>query len=211
MYYILIAYFITKMPVIGSYFRMINTAIHECSHVVIAKLTGGKAYRIVLNRDTSGHALVGSSSWLSGIVIAYSGYTGSSLTAFMLFFLLSKGYYFVVLSVLLSILVVATIFWLRSIVGILWSVSMISLLALLLNNQLDSIIIHFSYLLASVVLLESVASAAYLMFISIKQPNQAGDATSLQKYTMIPAFAWGILFFVQSIYIGYRVFSDFVV
>ncbi|WP_226037158.1 M50 family metallopeptidase [Aquibacillus saliphilus] len=60
--------------------------------MVIAKITGGRGYRIALNKDTSGHALDGTSSWISGILIAYAGYTGSSLTALLLFFLLYQGF-----------------------------------------------------------------------------------------------------------------------
>lgn len=209
--YLLLAFVLTKIPVMGKYLRMVNTIIHEICHIVIATVTGGKGHRIALNRDTSGLAITSSSSWFSRIFTAYAGYTGASLTALLLFYLLHRGQYMAVLSLFLVLSIVATVLWIRNGYGLLWSGSFIVLMWLLVDNNLYELSLHISYLLASVLLVESITSAAHIMMVSIIRPKDAGDATNLQQATFIPAAIWGILFFVQAVYIGYKVIQDFVI
>ena len=204
-YYLIIAFVMTRIPILRVYVRLINTMIHEVCHIIVATITGGKGHKITLHRDTSGLALTSSSSWFSRVFTAYAGYTGSSLVAFLLFYLLQEGYYTVVLLVLMSVLIIATLLWVRNGFGSLWAASFLLLIWLLIDKQFDQITIHLSYLLSAVLLVESVSSALQVMLISFKQPKDAGDATALQKFTFIPALIWGILFFIQSIYIGYKI------
>ncbi|WP_429472215.1 M50 family metallopeptidase [Neobacillus sp. B4I6] len=59
-------------------------------------------------------------------------------------------------------------------------------------------------LIASILLVDSVQSAYEILFISIFQPQSAGDAANLARITgFIPAPIWGIFFFVQSLWFCY--------
>ncbi|MCT2536995.1 M50 family metallopeptidase [Aquibacillus koreensis] len=209
-YYIIIAFLLTRIPLVGIYVRLIYTVIHEVWHILVAKITGGKGHKIAVFQDTSGVATTSSSSWISRILTAYAGYTGASLTAMFLFYFLHTGHHGTVLVILLTVLLLAVIFWLRNGFGFIWALSLIGLLFLLLEQQWQTLHIHISYLFASIILVESIISAAHIMVISLARPRRAGDATSLQQATFIPALIWGFIFFWQSVYIGYVTLSQFI-
>ncbi|WP_186577083.1 M50 family metallopeptidase [Aquibacillus kalidii] len=204
-YYMIGAIILIKTPFIGTYIRLINTITHEIWHVVIASVTGGKGHRIALNRDTSGYAITSNASWISRVLTAYAGYTGASITALLLFYLLNEGRYSAVLTLYLVIAAIASVLWIRNVFGFLWTSSFVILIWLLLNHSMDILIIHISYMLAAIILVESILSASHILRISFFEPKNAGDATNLQKATLIPAVIWGTVFFVQSVYIGYQI------
>ncbi|QDP41363.1 M50 family metallopeptidase [Radiobacillus deserti] len=209
-FYILLAYVFMKVPVVGPNLRLLNTLIHECSHVLVAKMTGGRGHSIKLHPDTSGTALVQSSTRFSGILSTYAGYTGPSLTAFALFYLLKQGNYQLVMLFFLTLVVGTTILWIRNVFGLLWSISFAGLLYVLFYYELDEALLHGSIILCSIVLLESITSAAFIFFKSMTSPREAGDATILQRVTWIPAVIWGMLFFVQSVFVGVKIFLQYV-
>ncbi|MDC3416015.1 M50 family metallopeptidase [Aquibacillus salsiterrae] len=209
--YIFLAFLLCRIPLVGVYVRLINTVVHEIFHVLVAKLTGGKGYRISLQPDTSGQALVSSSSWLSTIFTAYAGYTGSSIMAFVIFYLLSENYYVAVICLFFGLLLLSALLWIRNFFGVSWALSLAAILGFLLYYEQKDIFIPLAYMIASVILIESVYSALQVMIISFRSPSQAGDAASLQKLTLIPAFLWGMLFFIQALYIGYKTIVNFVI
>ncbi|WP_138419527.1 M50 family metallopeptidase [Aquibacillus sediminis] len=209
-YYLLLAFLLTKLPVIGNYLKLLNTMVHELFHVLAATLTGGKGYQIKLFADTTGQAKIHSSSWISGVLVSYAGYTGSSLMALLLFYLLHEGYYTPIIVLFFILSITTVLFWIRNWFGFLWITSFIVILWLILKYQLVSVIQHLSYLLASIILVESIVSTLHIMLISFRHPQHAGDATSLQQTTKLPAVLWGSAFFVQSSYIGYTVLQNYV-
>ncbi|UFT98667.1 M50 family metallopeptidase [Radiobacillus kanasensis] len=208
--YLLLAFFLMKTPFLGTNLRILNTVIHEFSHIFVAKVTGGKGHSIKLHPDTSGSALVGSSSRWSRILSTYAGYTGSSVVAFGLFYFIDQGKHQLVMIFFLCLVVGTTILWTRNLYGILWSASFAALLYMLFHYQLEQVIFHGSMILSSIILLESILSAAHIMYISMKSPKEAGDAAILQKTTWIPAVFWGLLFFVQALYIGVEIVTRYV-
>ncbi|MDC3412130.1 M50 family metallopeptidase [Aquibacillus sp. 3ASR75-11] len=210
-YYIILAFLLTKLPIVGTYFRLVNTIIHEVFHVFVSKITGGKAHNIALNTDTSGHAVTSTTSWLSRVLTAYAGYTGSSLTAFGFYYLLYNEKETTVAILILAVTVLATILWVRNLFGIIWSISFTTSLGYLVYKQMDVILVNISFFLSAVLLVESIRSAIHIMVISIKRPNEAGDAKLLQRCTLIPAVVWGVVFFVQSIYVGYKIAITFLI
>ncbi|ARK30574.1 hypothetical protein BkAM31D_12455 [Halalkalibacter krulwichiae] len=85
---ILLALIVSFLPYLKSILGTIHTLIHETGHALAAILTSGKVYKIYLYSNTSGLAYTGSTSWLSSVIIAYAGYTFSSLVVLFAFYLI---------------------------------------------------------------------------------------------------------------------------
>jgi hypothetical protein len=208
--YFFVALFATNIPLLGIYFSLPNVLIHEISHVITAKITGGKIHSISLFDDTSGVAITSSRFWIGRVLVSYAGYTGSSLSAIALFLLLSKGYYNFIIYFFIGISVVSTLLWVRNWFGFVWSVSFIAILGFMVWKHYETIMIHTSILLSSVVLVQSVTSALVIFKLSIKNRKDAGDATNLAQATFVPAVIWGLIFFVQSIAAGTYIFKQYI-
>lgn len=214
--YLLIAFILSNIPLLNSFIKgnekvsrgihklgnsiaIANTMIHETCHSVMAVLTGGRIRGISLSADTLGLAETTSNSRIARILVSYAGYTGSSLVAIGLFYLLYLGryewiiYFFVVLSA------INWLFWVRNLFGFLWLTAFIGMMVFFLYKDFEVLLVHISILLACMVLVQSIVSAFVIMKLSVTDRRNAGDATNLARFTFIPTLVWGTLFFVQSI------------
>lgn len=195
---------------IGMNVALANTMVHESSHGLMAFLTGGRIRGITLSADTSGLAETTSNSRIARILVSYAGYTGSSLVAVGLFYLLSLGeyawiiYFFVVLSA------INWLFWVRNMYGLLWLTSFIGIMIFFLYKDFDILLMHISIFLSCMVLVQSIISAFVILKLSITNRKDAGDTTNLAKFTYIPALFWGLLFFVQSIIAAYFITRQYI-
>ncbi|MFP3725815.1 M50 family metallopeptidase [Priestia filamentosa] len=219
---------------VGKYVALANTLIHEVFHCLASWLTGGRAHSISLHHDTSGLATTSTSSRFSRIVVGYAGYTGSSIMAFVFFYLLSKGYYSVTIYVFSGFLVIGLLLWTknffselrRSVVslfklrlyrgnnnffGLIWSLIVALYIFWILYTNNTTLIVHTSICIAAIVLLESVKTAFVILILSAKDRKDAGDATSLAKSTFIPALIWGLVFFGQAAYVGVQIFKHYLI
>jgi hypothetical protein len=187
-----------RVPVAGTFFRIINTMIHESAHALAALLTSGEVLRLDLKNDTSGSALTQSSSWFGRFVTAVSGYPASSASAWLLFFLIKSGHYDWILFGLFSLALINLLLWVRNPFGILW---------LIIFMMLTAGVFYWAPLFwhkllavfcAGVVLFDSVVAAYTVFILSIKKPKQSGDAANLARITSVPAVVWGLFFFAQS-------------
>ena len=230
--YIVGAIVLTHIPYLGKYFAVVNTAVHEGSHAVIAILTSGKVYAIKLFPDSSGLATTGMRGRLPSILVAYAGYTGSSLTAVLLYWCLKQEYYQGIIVGFIILLVSTLIIWmgnlgpalkitLKSLIrfkkppkdswnfyGFVWLVTFSVLLGLAYWYGDISLIQHISMFLSSIVLVQSVTTAYTILLLSFKYRFDAGDATNLKKFTHIPTAIWGMIFFLQSLYAVYYIWDN---
>lgn len=209
-FYIIIAALCSFLPVVGRYIAIVNTLIHEVWHVLAAILSGRKfrlAHKINLNRDASGTALTQTDSWIGRIFIAYMGYTGSSVTAYGLFYLLSKEYYIAILCIFACVACIALVLWVRNLYGLFWTVSFLALNFFIIYKDKPVILQHVSTFFSCVILVQSILTAFIIFKWSIKHRRNAGDATALAEATKIPAVIWGAVFFCQSLYFAYLIFA----
>lgn len=209
--YLAIAIVLTNLPLIGNYFALANTLIHEVCHLVFCILTNGKPNKISLQPDASGVAITESASWFARIIVSYAGYTGSSLAAVGLFYALSKGYYEFIFYFFMGLSVISLLFWVRNFYGVIWTISFISLFAFTIYKEIDFLIVHLSIFLSCIVLVQSIFTAFIILKLSFKQRKNAGDATNLAKATFIPAIIWGAVFFAQSLYAGHFIVTNYFV
>lgn len=206
--YLIVAYVISQVPFLGRYLAIFNTLIHESGHAIAALLLNGKVYSIKLFSNTAGEALTGQRGWISNVIISYSGYTFSSITAYACFILLHKGYMSFILYALLLIALLNLILWIRNMYGAIWLVSFIALCGWSLHSGSSSVQTNLAFFLSSVLLTQSVSSALQIFMLSVVRRKSAGDATSLAHYTKIPAFIWGFLFFAQALYVAFIAIRD---
>ncbi|WP_078409452.1 M50 family metallopeptidase [Priestia abyssalis] len=210
--YLAIALVTSQMPVLGVYTALCNTLLHEVFHVICAAcLSGRVVHKITLNKDASGLAVTSVNSRFARVLIFYAGYTGSSLTAIALFYLVNKGHFNTIIYFFITLAVISVLLWVRNFYGFLWAISFISLLGFMVYKKYEIVIMHTSIFLSSVVLLQSIFTAFTVCKLSFTQRKDAGDATSLAQTTLIPAAVWGTVFFGQSLYAGYFVMKNFLI
>jgi hypothetical protein len=198
---LILALILTQMPIIGKYFAILNTMIHESGHSLMALITGGEVRRVSLLPNTSGFALTGHSSWIGQVLTSLAGYVFASFFAFVFFWLISRGQYKWMVYILMGFLLINLIFWVRNVYGLVWIFTFGAGFLWLLRTGHEQVVHYAILFLASLILVESVTSAFEIMWISMVSPGQAGDAANLARATkFIPAPIWGIAFFVQSLY-----------
>lgn len=210
--FIILSIILTKLPIAGKYFAIINTLIHEVGHQLASMITFGKAHKIKLFANTEGVAYSSHRFWIGRVLTALAGYVFSSFMAAIFFVFIYKGKFDLVLYLLLAILVVCLIFWVRNWYGFFWILTFSAGLFWLLwmAGAGGPIIEYVVLFLVSILFVESITSAFDIMCLSFKRPTQAGDATSLAQLTyLIPAQIWGIVFFSQSLYFGWLAMKQF--
>ncbi|NYE09675.1 hypothetical protein F4694_006578 [Bacillus niacini] len=195
-----LAFFLIQIPIIGDYFRIINTLIHESGHAFMA-LFGGNVESISLYMNADGVTHGTQSIWIIDFITCAAGYTIASLMAYVAFWLIKKKKHIFFIDMLLGVIIINLILWVRNPYGIFWLVSFGVLFLALLIKGSKKAIHNLVLLIASVLLVESVSTAYDIFSISIIQPDAAGDATNLSLLTaFIPAQVWGIYFFVQALF-----------
>ncbi|WP_181350790.1 M50 family metallopeptidase [Thalassobacillus sp. CUG 92003] len=201
---VILAVVLTQIPIIGRYFSVVNTLIHESGHSLMALLTGGEVRRISLFASTEGATMTAHRSWLSQVLTSASGYVFSSVIAFLLFYLIYKGHSHIVIYILLGFLAINLVFWVRNVYGIFWLVTFGAGFIWMLRSGHETVIQYVLVFIASLLFVKAITSAFEIMVLSFISPHQAGDATNLAQATwMLPAQVWGILFFLQSLYFGW--------
>ncbi|ELK46758.1 M50 family metallopeptidase [Halobacillus sp. BAB-2008] len=201
---LVLALILTQLPIVGKYFAILNTMIHESGHSLMALLTGGEVRRISLLPDTSGLTWTGHRSWFGQVLTSMAGYVFASFFAFLFFYLIWRGHYQWMIYILLAFLAVNLIFWVRNLYGVFWIVTFGAGFLWLLRTGHETVVQYTLVFFASLILVESVTSAFEIMWISFVAPGQAGDAANLARATkIIPAPIWGIAFFAQSLYFAY--------
>lgn len=195
--------FIGRLPVIGIYFRVLNTLMHEIGHAVMSLLMQGNVQKIELFSDAAGLATTGTRNWISRVMITLAGYPFASIMAGVSIFVVA-GYGFHAYFIgLLVLLVISLLLWIRNAFGIMWISVFIALTALAVANPNEGWIKVYGVAIVAILMVESIMSAFLILRLSCTEKQSSGDAWDLQKLTKIPAAVWGTVFFAQSLVIGF--------
>ena len=192
--FIPIALILPRVPVIGKFFNIINTAIHEFGHAFMALIMQGKVHKIELMRDTSGTTVTQCPTLAGNILVSIAGYPFAAFAGWFLCYLNDVGYQKGLILGLSILMIVMLIFWIRNWYGLIWIVLFCTLNGWLIYTDNQQYINIAALFYAIVVMIEAVSSSFILLFLSIKDSGSAGDATNLAKFTHIPAFIWALLF-----------------
>lgn len=199
-----IALLLPRVPVVGKFFNIINTAIHEFGHALIALCMDGKVRKIELMHDTSGSTLTQCKSQFGNILIALAGYPFAAATGFFCNYLNSVGYQKGVVIGLSLLFIIMLVLWVRNWYGLIWIVLFSALNGWLIYTNNAHYIELAALFYSVVIIIESVSSSVILLILSIKDSSSAGDATNLAKFTHIPAFFWALLFLAFSGFMLYK-------
>lgn len=204
-FYILLitALLLTRIPVLGKYFRSVNTLVHEAGHAFATLLLSGEVIAVNLFADTSGTTVTKAKGKFPQALIALAGYPVSALTGWLFLFLMHKGYYLYVLFILTSIALIIMILSLRNVYGLFWAGTFVILNLLLIYFNNKSLIYMFATFYSVIIFTDAIISSFVLLALSILQPKKAGDATNLQKITKIPSAAWAIMLLVFTLFISW--------
>jgi hypothetical protein len=197
---LVIAVILIHVPFIGNYVKIINTLIHETGHAIIA-LMGGKVETISLFMNSEGATISDQSTWIGSFFTSLAGYTFASFMAFLSFWLIRRKKETILIDILLAFIFLNLIFWVRNLYGIFWLCSFAIAFLFLLIKGSQSLRNHVLLLIAAIILVDSIQSAYEILFISVLQPQAAGDAANLARLTgLLPASFWGLFFFLQALW-----------
>lgn len=205
LFYILLltALLLTRIPVLGKYFRSVNTLVHEAGHAFITLLLSGEVISVNLFADTSGTTVTKAKGKFPQALIALAGYPVSALTGLLCLFLLDKGYTLYILFILTSIALIIMILSLRNMYGLFWAGTFIVLNLLLIYFNSITLIYTFAAFYSVIIFTDAIMSSFVLLVLALKQPKKAGDATNLQKITKIPAVIWALIFLAFTLFISW--------
>nr|WP_272873242.1 M50 family metallopeptidase [Alteribacter salitolerans] len=203
---------VTYLPVIGSYFRLFNTLIHESlGHALIARLTGGRVVSISLFQNTGGLAVF-QHHWFGRVITVFCGYPVSSLMSVVVMYLITQGYFEGVALALFLLLVYVLIFWVRNLVGWFWVFSVIGGMAALYIYAEQRYFELLITVIGVTILIQAFASSWGIFMLSVFRNRQAGDAMLLAEATKVPAVIWGTVFMLQGTFffiIGTMIFFGY--
>jgi len=205
LFYILLvtALLLTRIPVLGKYFRSVNTLVHEAGHAFVTLLLSGEVIAVNLFADTSGTTVTKAKGKFSQALIALAGYPVSALTGWLCLALLYKGYNLYILFILTSIALIIMILSLRNMYGLFWAGTFVVLNLLLIYFNNKTLIYAFAAFYSVIIFTDAIISSVVLFVLAIKQPKKAGDATNLNKVTKIPAAVWAILLLAFTLFISW--------
>lgn len=72
--FLLLAFLLIHVPLVGNYVKIINTLIHETGHAIIA-LIGVKVETISLFMNSEGATISNQSTWVGSFFTSIAGYT----------------------------------------------------------------------------------------------------------------------------------------
>ncbi|WP_219638944.1 M50 family metallopeptidase [Cohnella sp. CFH 77786] len=200
--YFALAFVVIQIPVIGTFFKIADTMIHESSHAIMTLLLQEKVLQIELFANTEGVTYSEFSSRTSSILISAAGYTGSSIAALCLAVLCARGKHAASLWFFLLVAAVNLVLWVRNPFGMTWLALFIGLLLFALWRRGNWTVV-LSVGLYVFVLAESVSGSFTILWLSLHSPASAGDAANLARDTLLPAGFWGALFMLQAIVFGF--------
>jgi hypothetical protein len=200
-----LALVLPRIPVIGKWFNIINTAIHELGHALMALILEGSVKKIELFNDASGTTTTSTKTKFGSFLVAFIGYPFASVVSYFVFYLLTVGYekgFLIGITILFFFML---LLWVRNIYGAIWIILFCAINGYLIYLNNGHYIYIAALLYAVFIAVDAVSSALIVLYLSIKQKDQAGDATLLKKTTGVPAFIWGLLFAGIAGVVFYRV------
>lgn len=203
--FVVVALLLPRIPVVGKFFNIINTGLHEFGHALMALLLDGEVHKIELFKDTSGTTVSKTKHNWEAALVSLAGYPFAASVAWLAFYLVRHGAAVGLVLGLSVLFLVMLLFWIRNWYGALWVFLFTGITALLLflDNALYTEYVAMFY--AVMILTESVVSSFVLTVLSFKDSSKAGDATNLANLTHVPAAIWSLLFLAYTLWVVYRV------
>ncbi|MEH7481630.1 M50 family metallopeptidase [Neobacillus drentensis] len=202
------------LPIIRVYLAHFHNLVHL---VISACVEGGKIH---LHRDGSGQTTGNHTSPFKKALISYAGYTGASVAAIGLFYLVSKGHYHLVIYLYLGLTVLALLLWIRNAFGVIWGLSIAVLLALPVyfryetvlpvNVNFEMVLVHMSIFLASILFVQSIIGAVQVCKQAFMSRSNPKRKAALVQTKLVPAVVLGLTLAGQTACVGYVLVQNFI-
>ena len=199
----IVVFIINRIPYVGKYLRVVNTLIHESGHAIAALICSGEVYNVELFSDTSGTATTKTKSKFAQFLVSFAGYPFGSAMAYLLFFIISKGEYRIVLYILACFSLLNLMFYVRNAYGIFWLITFTAIIFAVNFYGGEFLQYAFTAWLSGIMHFEALYSSIELVIIASKKSKSAGDAYSLERLTGVPTMLWALVFVAQSGYFIY--------
>ena len=199
-----LGFILPRIPVVGKFFNVINTALHEFGHALMALITGGSVDKIELFNDTSGTTTTRSDSKFGAFLVSLAGYPFAASVAWLAFYLIGQGAEKGLVIGLSVLFVLMLLFWIRNWYGVVWVLLFCAVNGVLLYYGNASHLHYTALFYAAVIMAESISSSITIAVLALRDGNKAGDATNLAKLTHLPAFLWALLFLAYTGWVSYR-------
>lgn len=183
----------------SSFFRNLDTMVHEFGHAVVTMLMSGHVQRIELFADHSGvtYSLI-SVGWRV-IPVSLAGYVTASLFSVYLFYAYSRGRIAQGLFVCTIIAALSLALFVRNGFGMAWIAGFMVVNAVIMIVPIRWLQHAYYLLIAFISLEESVVGPVGLLVMAVNNPGRAGDATGLAQSTGVPAAVWGLVFTIVAL------------
>ena len=197
--YLVGAAVLTRLIPFSSWFRIMDTMIHELGHAAATLVLSGRVISISLNPDHSGTTLSMVAPGWRTIAVSLAGYMSASLFSVLMFYGRAKKKQGPGLLIIAAAALLMIIMFVRNSYGIWWLAIFIvvTLVFYLLGTKAQN---AYYLLLAFLCLEESVMGPISLLLYAITQPGRAGDAANLANLSVLPAFVWALLFLVFALW-----------
>jgi hypothetical protein len=207
--YLVVSVFLTQLIPFSSFFRNVDTMVHEFSHAVVTLLLSGQVLRIELHADHSGVTYSRLASGWSQVPVSLAGYIGASLFSMLLFYLYYRGRLKLGLALVSIIALLSLILYVHSGYGFVWLIVFAALNSLAWRFA-NGVVQRIYYLLLAFLSLEESAVGPFsLVLYALQDASRAGDATGLAQATGMPALLWALLFVVVSLSCATRALAYF--
>lgn len=192
--------FLTRLIPFLSFFRYLDTMIHEFGHALTALMFSGRVMYIELYADHSGVTQTLLTKPWSTVPVALSGYMTASLFAWLLFAWNARGMQRQGLMLVTALAAVSLLFFVRNGYGMGWLAGFLALNFIVLVWAGRRVTQGYYWVVAFLSLEESVMGPISLTLQAWNQPTMAGDASLLAKATPLAAPVWGIFFCLFSLW-----------
>jgi len=197
-----IAIALNYLPKVGRIFKGFNTMVHESGHALMSLLFSGEVVSVDILHTGEGVATTKSKSWFAKFFVSIAGYPFSSIIAFVLAYLIYTSHYNYVLYITICFSVINLIFWVRNPYGIVWLIITNAFLFSIFYFHLNVAQYYTALFISAFIFTDAWISSWHILYLSIKEPKKAGDAKNLQSFALLPAFFWGLFFWLQASYLA---------
>lgn len=204
---LLLAFLLLRVPRLNSYLRTVNTLLHESGHALVAVLMSGEAMEIKLNSDTSGSALTRTTSKGRAFWVSFAGYPIAALGSLLLMALAYHKDYKTGFLILVSVAIINLIVFVRNSYGIFWLITFSLVLFLIHGFLSPSIALILFRFIALIAFIESITSTFVIFILGLTNRRKAGDITTMEKLSGIPA---SILSLIMALIVGSITYSTII-
>lgn len=201
--------FLTHLIPFHSFFRYLDTTIHEFGHAVMTLVLSGKVIYIQLYADHSGVTYSRLTKPWSAVPVGLAGYMTASCFAWFLFVMYAKGKRRQGLITVTIVAVLSLALFVRNGYGMAWLAGFIALNVVVLTWSGKTLGNFYYLLVAFLSLEESVFGPFSLLITSVLKPEAAGDASLLLRATSVPAPVWAGWFLLFSLWCAKRALQSF--